>query len=65
MISAEILHQLSFEHSRGLQAEASRARQGRLERPSRPCPDRRAPLRWMCRPAPAGPQSQAVKAMTA
>lgn len=65
MISAEILHQLTYEHSRALQAEANRARQGRHEHQSRPRPDRRAPLRWMCRPAPAGPQSQAVKVMTA
>jgi hypothetical protein len=65
MISAEILHQLTYERSRALQAEANMARQSRHERPSRPCPDRRAPLRWMCRPAPAGPQAQAVKAMTA
>jgi hypothetical protein len=65
MISAEILHQLTYEHSRALQAEAHRARQGRQKHQSRPCPDRRAPLRWMCRPAPAGSQAQAVKAMTA
>jgi hypothetical protein len=63
MISSEILHQLSYEHSRALQADARMAGRGRRRRRSGPCAERRPVLlRWTCRPVPARAQPPAVEA---